>query len=113
MPKNLNNVEMIFFGTWIVLGALSSYLFFIRNDYKFKVTYYKYFVILVAFLFIGFVVAVGVSPQAYVILVPGVALVTFLNIKFTQFCKTCGKTIINRGLSFSRIEFCPRCGNKL
>jgi hypothetical protein len=112
MFGNADKMFPIFFGTWIVLGILSFYLFFIRNDYEFKVKYFKFFVILVGILFLGFVTAMGVPPQVFVIMVPAVALITFLNIKFTRFCKNCGKTIINN-VPFTKIEFCPKCGSKL
>jgi hypothetical protein len=39
MFGNADKMFPIFFGTWIVLGILSFYLFFIRNDYEFKVKY--------------------------------------------------------------------------
>jgi hypothetical protein len=112
MFGNADKVFPIFIGTWIILGVLSSYLFFIRNDYEFKVKYFKYFVILVGILFVGFTAAMGAPPQVYFIMVPAVVLITFLNIRLTRFCKNCGKTIINN-MPFTRIDFCAKCGSKL
>jgi hypothetical protein len=112
MFENADKVFPIFLGTWIVLGILSFYLFFIRNDYEFKIKYYKYFIILVGLLFIGFVSVMGAPFQVYLMMVPAVILISFLNIKFTQFCKSCGKTIINT-MPFTKIKFCPKCGKEL
>lgn len=111
MLGNADKIFPVFFGTWVVLGILSFYLFFIRDDYGFKVKYFK-FVILVGILFLGFVTAMGIPLQVFIIMVPSVALITLLNIKFTRFCKDCGKTIINN-VPFAKIEFCPKCGSKL
>ncbi len=112
MFENAGTIFPIFFGTWVVLGILSFYLFFIRNDYEFKVKYFKYFVFLVGILFLGFIIAMSPPRQVYFMFVPAVALITFLNIRLTRFCKNCGKTIINN-MPFSRIDFCPKCGSKL
>lgn len=112
MFANADKVFPIFFGTWIVLGILSFYLFFIRNDYEFKIKYYKYFIILVGIFFIGFVTAMGAPPKVYVTMIPAVTLIMFLNIKVTRFCKNCGKTIISH-IPFTSINFCPKCGSRL
>lgn len=112
MFENADKVFPIFFGTWIILGILSFYLFFIKNDYQFKIKYYRFFVVLAGMIFIGFVAAMGAPKRIYIILIPAVALTMFLNIKFTRFCKTCGKTIINQ-IPFTSISFCPKCGSRL
>jgi len=105
-------VPIIFAGTWIVLITLSFYLFNIRNDYKFKVKYFKYFTIILGVMFIGYAAAMGAPRQVYFMIVPAVALMTFMNLKFTRFCRNCGKTIINY-MPFTSIEFCPKCGSRL
>ena len=112
MFGNPEKIFPIMVGTWIVLGLLSFYLFFIRKNYEFKVRYFKYFVIMVAILFIAFVTAMGAPLQAYIFMIPVVIVITFLNIRNTRFCKTCGKTIINQ-LGSGKIDFCPKCGSKL
>ncbi len=112
MNENADKVFPIFFGVWVVFGILSFYLFFVRNDYDFKVKYFKYFSILAGVLFIGFSVATGMPLQIFLVMVPAVILITFLNIRITRFCKNCGKTIVNN-VPFSKIDFCPKCGSKL
>ena len=105
-------VPIIFAGTWIVLVILSFYLFNIRNDYKFKVKYFKYFTIMLGIMFIGYAAAMGAPRQVYFMIVPAVGLMTFMSLKFTRFCRNCGKTIINH-MPFTSIEFCPKCGSRL
>jgi len=50
--------------------------------------------------------------RKYVIAVPLVAAIVVLNIKYTTFCASCGKTIAKK-TPFSTINACPRCGTKL
>jgi hypothetical protein len=109
MFADAQEVFPIFFGTWVALGILGSYLFIIRNDYEFKVKYFKYFVILVGVLFIGFAAAMAPPPEVFLVMVPLVILFTIVNIKCTRFCRNCGKTIN----AFYFAAFCPKCGKKL
>jgi len=112
MFKETGIVFPIFFGIWVVFGILSYYFFVFRNDYLFKIKYFKYNVVLLGILFMAWIIASGPPPQVYFIFIPAAALITFLNIKFTRFCQNCGKTIIHNVL-FSKIDFCPKCGSKL
>ncbi|MFH1093362.1 MAG: hypothetical protein V1739_04300 [Candidatus Omnitrophota bacterium] len=112
MYKGPDIIVPIFIGTWIVLGILSFYLFIIKNNYNFKVKYFKYFIILTGCLFAGFISLMGMPWQVHILVIPSLILISYLNIKFTKFCKNCGKTIIINML-FGKIKFCPHCGNEL
>jgi hypothetical protein len=99
---------------WMLLG-LSGFLFFQFN----KNTALK------KKLFPVLTIVTGVIFGAYVLFVTGfefhwfqliffgmIALITFLNIRNTTFCDTCGKMIYNNTL-FSKQEFCSKCGANL
>jgi hypothetical protein len=100
----------ILFGLMLVLSFLSFYLFFVRSNYNFKVKYFKYFVILGGILFSLASLGTANPLEICLFIIPFIALITFVNIKFTRFCKNCGSTIIN---SLGETNFCPKCGSEL
>lgn len=102
----------IFFGTWVVLGIVSFVIFFVCKDARLKRRVWKPFVIGTGALFIGFVYLMGFGGEALYIMVPAVILISFLNIRSTKFCDSCGKTNINQNF-LVKPEFCSRCGDKL
>jgi ribosomal protein L37AE/L43A len=54
----------------------------------------------------------GVPAETFYLMVPVVALITLLNLRATQFCNSCGTTIVSRN-AFSIPTFCSKCGAKL
>jgi hypothetical protein len=54
----------------------------------------------------------GFPLEAFYVLAPAVALITFLNLRSVKFCNTCGKTLINQ-IPFTAPKFCSKCGAKL
>ena len=101
-----------FMGVWIALGGLGFYLFHVRKDAGFKRTWFPRFAIAAGVLFWAFLLLMGTPAGVLVIAAGVVALITFLNIRGTQFCPACGSTSYG-GLGFSRPRFCPRCGAHL
>ncbi len=107
------NVFFTFFIVWVILG-ISSFLFlqFNRNA------------ALKRRIFPGFVVGVGVVFGCFVaymsrghlqvlfVAVPMITLITFLNLRKTRFCDSCGRTLYQQPI-FSSSQFCPRCGAQL
>jgi hypothetical protein len=53
-----------------------------------------------------------VLAVVFVVLAPMVALISYLNIKFTRFCSKCGATIIDHNW-FSSTRFCSKWGAEL
>jgi hypothetical protein len=49
------------------------------------------------------------DTSAAVLVVPGVLLITWLNIRNTHFCVSCGRTVYHYW-PFSRMSYCSRCG---
>lgn len=107
-----DQVFPIFFGVWVVLGLFSTAFFFLGKNASLKRKVWPPFTIATAVLFVGFVWAIGFPPQVFFIIIPVVALITFLNLRSVQFCDACGKTIMHQNL-FSTPQFCSKCGAKL
>ncbi len=102
-----------FVAVWIVLGALGFYFFYLNKDAAFKRKYFPWFTGLVAVLFLVFLLLMRFPPQTFVLAVPALALITFLNIRGTRFCSSCGRTIFSQGFPGARPEYCSSCGAKL
>ena len=102
----------IFFVVWIALGVAGFFLFYVSKNVQFKKRYFPWYAILAGVLFISFGLGMGFPLEILYFTVPGVALITFLNIRSTKFCDNCGRTIINQAW-FSKVEYCGKCGAKL
>ncbi len=102
----------IFFVVWIALGIAGSFLFYFSKNVQFKKRYFPWYIILAGVLFISFGLVTGLPLVMLFFMVPAVALITFLNIRFTRFCDNCGRTISTQGM-FGKVEYCAKCGAKL
>jgi hypothetical protein len=47
-----------------------------------------------------------------VLAVPAVAIISYMNIRMTRFCESCGRTLHRQPL-FSKPRFCSHCGAAL
>ncbi len=101
-----------FVGTWIVLGVLSIWFYFIDRNIQRKKRIFPILNIGGGILFIVFTLFMMGQPMILIIAVPGVALITFLNIRNIKICESCGRTVYNNTW-FSKMEFCSKCGAKL
>lgn len=102
----------IFVGVWVVLGIISALVFFVGKNVKLKRKLWPPFVIGTGVLFVAFSYAMMPSEQSLMLIVPAVALITFLNLRSTRFCDSCGRTVINQNF-FVKPDFCSKCGYKL
>ena len=92
---------------WTSLLVLVS-LFYWKGSLANKRRFHPFVVVGSALIFLAFV-TVMLPASTFVIIVPVVALVSFLNYKITKFCSSCGATIVQRpGLSKRP---CPKCGH--
>ena len=99
----------MFFVSWIGLGICIA-IFYKRAAYRPKKAAHPFIVIGVGVVFFAFAewVMAGKVPLLFVL---AIALITFLNIRNTQFCPRCNATIYRHG--FSRPSFCSKCGGPL
>lgn len=101
-----------FFGAWVAL-ALASYLFFRGNaNVERKKRFMPAVTIGTGIVFLGFVFAMSGQLREVLFGAPFVALISYINIRNTKFCDSCGETVHNI-MWFSKIEFCARCGAKI
>jgi len=107
-----NQVFPIFFGVWVALGLFSAAFFFFGKNASLKRKVWPPFTIATAIVFVGFVWAMGFPSQVFLVMIPAVALITFLNLRSVKFCDACGKTIMKQN-PFSTPQFCSKCGAKL
>lgn len=105
-----------FVGTWIILGVVGLFLFYLGKDVAFKRRWFPRFIILVGVLFVMFSTTIwclnarSLAGLSIVFLtVPMTFLISYLNIKFTRFCGQCGATLYNQNW-FVPMRFCPKCG---
>jgi hypothetical protein len=104
----------IFFGVWIVLCLASWSFFFFNRNAALKRKVLPPFVVFVGILFLAFTALMGLArePFFFVVMFPAVAVISYLNIRNTQFCDACGRTVLSRN-PFFRANFCPKCGAAL
>lgn len=105
---------ILFMVVWGLLG-LGSFLFFHFNrSAALKRQIWPAFNVVIGLIFGGFVYFImgRAQPQVLYLMVPAVILVSFLNIRTTRFCDSCGKTLYRQPI-FSQKRFCPHCGSEL
>ena len=105
-----------FVGTWIVLGIIAMFVFALGKNAPLKKKWFPRFIILVGILFVSFTGTMMViqsrsfgSLPFVAVMIPFVALISYLNLRCTKFCDNCGATIIDHN-PFSRMRFCLKCG---
>lgn len=106
----------IFFICWVILGISSCIFYIFNRNAELKRKFHPWFVIGAGILFVVFVIwNFGLKKENIVVfsfLIPAVGLITFLNIKLTKFCDSCGRTLYWNGY-YCKMEFCSKCGAKL
>src|SRR2546421_10768874 len=99
----------VFFAVWIVLGLGSAGFFFGSRNAKLKKQVFPWFVWGVGALFIIFLLLITGQPFMLAFVVPAVVLISYLNIRMTRFCESCGATVINHAW-FRKARYCSHCG---
>ena len=112
MIENKDLAYGIFVGVWVCLGLAAFFLFYLGHDYRFKVKYYPPFVVGTAVVFLVFAILTGFPPAAFLMIVPALTVISYLNIHNTRFCRNCGKGVVKRSF-MDRRRSCPRCGATL
>jgi len=100
------------FAAWILLGAGGWFIIWRARTAERKRQIHRWFVITAGAIFFLFVCAsvVGGFPATVLFMaVPAITLITWLNLRFTNFCDGCNRMIYNQ-IWWRRIRFCPHCG---
>ncbi len=102
MPRHF----AIFMVCWVVLG-IGVGIFYKRATYATKKSAHPFLVIGFGVVFLGFTEWLMRWNVPWFFIV-ALIVITFLNIRNTQFCSGCNATIYPRG--FTRPLFCSKCG---
>lgn len=97
----------VFVVVWVALG-LASFLFFQFNrNTALKRTVFPIFIIVIGIIFGGFVYFImgRLHPQILYLAIPAIILISFLNIRTTRFCDSCGRTLFRQPIFFSDTVF--------
>ena len=105
-----HTIQLIFFGTWIVLG-IGSVVFAKTATPQLKQKMQPIFAVGVGLLFLFFVSLLGGSQGFYFAVIP-VAVIIYLNAKTVKFCPKCG-TLNRSPYIFPAPKYCITCGTKL
>ena len=101
----------VFFVVWLAAGAASA-IFLWRGSPEAKRTWFPRIQVAAGMAFVLFVYWVTPGQAVLVILLPAVALITFLNVRFTKFCPNCGAYHQGFGALY-RVNFSRKCGSPL
>jgi hypothetical protein len=98
---------------WGLLG-LGSFLFFhLNRNAALKRRIWPVYIVSVGLVLGGLMYfSMGRQRDVLYLGVPAIILISFLNIRTTRFCESCGKTLYSQPI-FSRTQFCPHCGAEL
>jgi hypothetical protein len=100
----------LFLAVWAALLSLVG-VFYWKGSLAAKRRFHPYVVVGAALIFLGFVTAL-LPASTFVVIVPGVALMSFLNYKMTKFCSSCGATVVQRP-PWRELPSCPKCGGRV
>ncbi len=102
----------VFAVTWVLLGVLGFYLFYLGKDADFKRKWWPWWIALIGVLFVLFIALTGFPLQTLLFAIPGILLISWLNIRQTRFCSSCGRMVLS-STPFLRPDYCSKCGAKL
>jgi hypothetical protein len=101
----------VFFAVWVVYG-LATGLFMWKSSPEAKREWFPRLTVLTGLLFVAFSYWVAPDPRILLYVVPAVAFITFINLRATKFCPSCGAYHQSMG-PFYRVRFCRKCGAEL
>ena len=102
----------VFMAVWVALGAISWWFFTRNRDANLKRRVFPWGAGGAGLLFIIFVLVMSRAVWILLFILPIVALITYLNIRLTKFCPSCGATLYKHNW-FVPMRYCSRCGASL
>jgi hypothetical protein len=98
---------------WILLSVASFCFFHFHRGAKLKRRIWPILIIGTALLFVAFsFYFLGSHLEMLVLVIPAVALVSFINLRKVRFCDSCGRTLYQQPI-FRAASTCPCCGKPI
>jgi hypothetical protein len=109
---NLNQAFSVVAGAWAMLAVGGLFAFYVNRNVAFKRKYFPWFHASGVVLFILLAIRAGMAPVMVAGMTPLVALVSYVHVRSTQFCRACGRTLVQQ-LPIPRATVCSQCGGVL
>jgi hypothetical protein len=103
------NLERQFLLTWLILGGLDIYVFFINRNAAFKRTMLPWFAVLSGLVCLFFMFMSGFPGRLIFLFIVAFALISYINIRRIRFCDACGKMLFNY-FGLDPPTECSKCG---
>jgi hypothetical protein len=100
----------LFLAVWLALLGFVA-LFYLKASLAARRRWHPFVIVGSALVFLSFVTVI-LPASSFVIIVPAVALISFLNYKMTRFCNACGATVVQRP-PWRPLSACPKCGGRV
>lgn len=101
-----------FIGVWIALAIVGLWVTYRDKNVARKKCLLPLFIVGTGVIFVLFTLLMTGDLRALGLVIPAVALITFLNLRQFKVCPTCGRTI-HSGMWFAKAQYCPKCGGRL
>src|SRR5271165_5328919 len=111
-PNAFPTMWMVFVGLWGAAGIANWWFMATSKDAVLKRRVLIRVVVGAGVVFTAVVYVVsGGDLRTMALVVPAVAVISYLNLRFIHFCQVCGATLHAGG--FHKARFCSRCGSLL
>ncbi len=105
-------VFTVFFPIFAVIAIGGVIFFYLNRNVNLKRKVLVPGFVISSLIFLGFIYSMKLPNNVFWIAVPAVILISYLNIRVTKFCDSCGRTIIGQN-PFSPPNYCSKCGAPL
>jgi hypothetical protein len=102
----------VFAVIWVLLGIGNAVFMLRGRNPRLKRTLFRWFNVVGCALFSVFVLVLTRRPIILLLVLPALGVISFINIRTTKFCGSCGATLYDL-IWFRRTKFCTRCGASL
>ena len=107
-----NEYDRFFIALWLGYGAVGLMPFYFWRNARFKRRYFPWYLASGGVLLLAVWRSWGMPLPMLALAAPLVGVTLYLNLRTTQFCDGCSRTVLPTFL-FSRPSFCPSCGRSL
>jgi hypothetical protein len=103
------NPARLFLVTWLILGGLNIYVFFINRNAAFKRAMLPWFALVAGLVCLFFMFISGFGGRLIFLFTIAFTLISYVNIQRIRFCDACGKMLFNY-FGLDPPTECSKCG---